>query len=90
LKKLKRQQVLVAGIETHVCVYQTASDLLKLGFEAQIMVDCVSSRTLENKNIAIEKMRDTGAKITSVETTLFELLKTAENKNFKEISRIVK
>jgi nicotinamidase-related amidase len=90
LKKLKRQQVLVAGIETHVCVYQTATDLLKLGFEPQVVIDCVSSRTLENKNIAIEKMRDTGAKITSVETALFELLKTAENKNFKEISRIVK
>ena len=90
LKSLKRKQVLVAGIEAHVCVYQTASALLSTGYEVQVVADCISSRTLENKNIAIAKMRDMGVSITSTEIALFELLKTTENKNFKDISLIVK
>jgi nicotinamidase-related amidase len=90
LKNMKRKQVLVVGIETHVCVYQTAADLLGLGFEPQIVIDCVSSRTVENKKAAVHTMRDMGIGVTSMEMALFELLKTAENKNFKEISRIVK
>ena len=90
LKSLKRKQVLVTGIESHVCVYQTASALLGLGYEVQVVADCVCSRAKENKNIAIEKMRDMGVSITSTEIALFELLKTAENKNFKDISLIVK
>jgi nicotinamidase-related amidase len=90
LKGLNRQQVLVAGIEAHVCVYQTASGLLNAGYEVQVVADCVSSRTMENKRIAIHKMRDQGVGITSTEIVLFELLKTAENKHFKDISLIVK
>ena len=90
LKSLKRKQVLVAGIEAHVCVYQTASALLSMGCEVQVVADSVSSRALENKKIAIHKMRDMGISITSTEIALFELLKTAENKNFKDISLIVK
>jgi nicotinamidase-related amidase len=90
LKSLKRKQVLVAGIEAHVCVYQTASALLSTGYEVQVVVDCVSSRTPANKKIAIHKMRDMGVSITSTEIALFELLKTAENKNFKDISLVVK
>lgn len=90
LKSSKRQQVLIAGIESHVCVYQTASALPGAGYEVQVVADCVSSRTLANKKIAIHKMRDVGISITSTEIALFELLKTAENKNFKDISQIVK
>ena len=90
LKSLKRKQVLVTGIESHVCVYQTASALLGLGYEVQVVADCVCSRAKENNSIAIEMMRDMGVSITSTEIALFELLKTAENKNFKDISLIVK
>lgn len=90
LKSLKRKHVLVAGIETHVCVYQTASGLVSMGYEVQVVADCVSSRVLANKNIAIDKLRDMGVNITSTEIALFELLGTAENKNFKDISLIVK
>jgi nicotinamidase-related amidase len=61
-----------------------------MGYEVQVVADCVSSRTIENKAIALEKMMDMGAQITSMETALFELLKTAENTHFKDISRIVK
>ncbi|OGO14670.1 MAG: hydrolase [Chloroflexi bacterium RBG_16_48_7] len=85
-----RSQVLIAGIEAHVCVYQTAMDLMRLGYEVQIVSDCVSSRSPENINVAIERLRSEGAKITSLEMALFELLGKAEGPKFKEISKIVK
>ncbi len=84
------QQVLVGGIETHVCVYQTVADLLELGYEVQVVKEAVSSRTAGNKDIGLQKMRDSGATFTSVETALFELLKVAEGDEFKEILAIVK
>lgn len=90
LKDLNRKQVLVAGIETHICVYQTAADLVAMGIEVQVVTDAVSSRTPENKAIGLQKMTDAGARLTSVETVLFELLRVAEGDAFKEIIRIVK
>ena len=90
LKALNRKQVLIAGIETHVCVYQTAVDLVDLGYEVQVVTDAVSSRKIENKEIGLQKMRDSGVSLTSVETALFELLKVAEGEQFKEILKIVK
>jgi nicotinamidase-related amidase len=90
LKALNRKQVLIAGIETHVCVYQSAADLVALGYEVEVVVDAVSSRTTENKEIGLQKLRDARVALTSVETALFELLKMAEGKLFKEIIKIVK
>ena len=90
LETLNRKQVLVIGIETHVCVYQTVMDLLKLGYDVHVVADAVSSRTLENKQIGLEKMKELGANLTTVEMALFELLKVAEGVNFKEIIGIVK
>ena len=90
LKALNRKQVLIAGIETHVCIYQTSSDLVDLGYEVQVVTDAVSSRNIENKEIGLRKMRDCGVSLTSVETALFELLKAAEGEQFREILKIVK
>ena len=90
LTDLGRRQVLLAGIEAHVCVYQTAMDLMERGFEVHVVADAVSSRTILNKDIALRTMRDAGASITSVETALFELLRVAEGEKFKEILKIVK
>lgn len=90
LSSLKRRQVLLAGIETHICVYQTAMDLIQAGYEVHIIGDAVSSRTPQNREIGIQKMRDGGAVLTSTETILFELLQTAEDARFKEIFKIVK
>ncbi len=87
---LKRKQVLLCGIETHVCIYQTAIGLKSEGYEVQVIADGVSSRTEGNKEIALQRMRDSGIGTTSVETVLFELLKTAEGKEFKEILKLVK
>jgi nicotinamidase-related amidase len=83
-------QFLISGIEAHICVYQTVRDLLSRNFEAEVVVDAVSSRTPANKEIGLEKMRDAGAHMTSTETALYELLEVAQGDRFKEILKIVK
>ena len=90
LKSSGRQQILMAGIETHVCVYQTTLDLLAEGYEVQIVTDAVSSRTPENRHIGLTRMKDAGAILTSTEMALFELLRVAEGPQFKQIAKIVK
>ncbi len=90
MRAIDREQILLVGMETHVCVYQTAIDLVKLGYEVYLVADAVSSRTLENKHVGIEAMRFGGAKITTVEMALFEMLAVAEGDKFKQIIKIVK
>jgi len=90
LKRLARKDVLLAGIETHICVYQTAAELLAAGYAVHVVADAVSSRTSANKAIGLAKMERAGAHVTSVETALFELQRIAEGPTFKELLRIVK
>ena len=90
LKKLTRNQVLLCGIETHVCIYQTAIDLLRQDFHVEIIADAVSSRALENKQTALNRLAAEGAKITCTEMVLFELLKTAEHPHFRQIAKLIK
>ena len=85
-----RDQALVCGIETHVCVSQTAIDLLESGLEVQVPLDAVSSRTEENKRVGLHKMERAGAVLTSVETALFELLRGSDAPEFKEVQALVK
>jgi nicotinamidase-related amidase len=90
LEKLNRKQVLITGIESHVCVYQTAIDMLNSGYEVQAVTECISSRTMENRKLGLKRMNQAGAVLTGVEMVLFELLKIAEGEKFKAISKIVK
>ncbi|MDQ7782020.1 MAG: hydrolase [Desulfomonilaceae bacterium] len=90
LEALNRRQILLAGMESHVCVYQTVADLRNKGYEVQVVADAVSSRTPENKAVGLERSREVGATITSTETALFELLKVAEGDRFKQMLKIVK
>lgn len=90
LAALNRTQIILTGIETHVCIYQTAADLLAEGCSVDIPADAVSSRTLANKKTALRRLTAQGANITSTEMALFELLKTAENPNFKQIAKLIK
>jgi nicotinamidase-related amidase len=90
LELSKKRTVLLAGIETHVCVLQTAIDLIERGFIPVVIEDCVSSRNPENKRIAIERMRREGAVITSCESLLFELCRVSGTDAFKAISKLVK
>ncbi len=90
LAVLNRLQVLICGIEAHICVYQTAVELQAAGYEVQVVADVVSSRSPVNREVALTRMQSAGVKLTTVEMLLFELLKSAEHPAFKEISRIIK
>ncbi|HUU09444.1 MAG TPA: nucleoside monophosphate kinase [Phycisphaerae bacterium] len=90
LEATGRRQVLLCGIETHICVYQTALDLLGRAYEVHVVADGVSSRTARNRDIGLGKIERAGGHRTSVETALFELLKVAEGDTFKAILKIVK
>jgi nicotinamidase-related amidase len=84
-----RDQVLVCGVETHVCVNQTVHDLLAGGVETHVAIDAVSSRTAANREPGLRKMEESGAILTSVETALFELLGAAGSDEFKTIQKLV-
>ena len=90
LKQIGKVNILIFGIEAHVCVLQTVLDLLALRYRPCVIEDCVSSRKLQDKVIAIERMRNSGAIISSFESILFELCQTAGNEQFKAISKLVK
>ncbi len=90
LESLTRRHVVLTGIECHVCVYQTALDLIRSGYTVHLVADAVSSRTAENREIGIQAMKSAGAHITSTEMVLFELLRTAADPKAKDIFKIVK
>ncbi len=90
LRHFNRNSIILCGIETHVCVYQTARDLIIEGYDVEIVKDITASRKEFEYNMGIEKIKQLGAGITSFETVLFELLKTASHPNFKEIQSLVK
>jgi nicotinamidase-related amidase len=85
-----RRQVLLCGIEAHVCVSQTALGLLEDGLEVHVARDAVSSRSEENREVGLRKMERAGAVVTSVEAALFELLGAAGSEEFKTVQRLVK
>jgi len=90
LKDLNRSQLVICGIEAHVCIYQTAIELRNHGFDCTVAADAVSSRSQTDLQIALERMRQGKIRITSVEMVLFELLKTSRHPQFKQISALIK
>ncbi|MGA3601327.1 hydrolase [Lysinibacillus agricola] len=90
LKASGRTQFIVTGIETHICVYQTARQLKEQGFEVEVVVDAVSSRTKANKELGLEKMKALGILPTSTEMILYELLQHADHPHFKTVLQLVK
>lgn len=90
LKSFNKNQIVICGIETHVCVHQTAADLITEGFDVYVAKDaCASRRKYEFKQ-GIERMQENGAKISCVEIILFEWLKSAKNLKFKEVQALIK
>jgi len=85
-----RRQVMVAGIETHVCVFQTVRDLVEQGYETFVCADAVTSRFEEHRRIALEQMRDLGAVVTTAETAIFDLLHLCGTPEFKRVSPLVR
>ena len=85
-----RQDVLLAGVEAHVCVLQTALDLLEAGYRVHLVEDAVGSRTPENREIGIARARRHGADPASVESVLFELMGTSRHPRFKDVQALIK
>ena len=84
------RHVLVCGIEAHICVNQTAHDLLARGYRVHLLVDCVSARAAENRQLGLSKMRASGALPSSTELALFELMRDARHEQFKAIQKLIK
>lgn len=90
LARTGRRQVVVAGMESHVCVFQTVRDLGKAGYWVFVPEDAVSSRTESNRQLGLRLMEKAGATVTSTETVLFDLLRQAGTPEFKELSALIK
>ena len=90
LKKNGAKKVIVVGIEAHVCVLQTVLDLLSMGYEVYVPNDGISSRRKNDWMVAVKRMTEEGAVITTVETAIFELLKEAGTPEFKEVLEVIK
>jgi nicotinamidase-related amidase len=90
LERAGARQVLLCGIEAHVCVNQTAHDLLARGYQVHLLTDCISSRSVQNKQVGLEKMLRSGALPSSTEMALFELMRDARHEQFKAIQKLIK
>lgn len=90
LNELGVRQVVVCGLETHICVSQTVHDLLDRGFEVHILSDCVASRFEYNRLAGMSKMLRSGAIGSSIEMAFFELMRDARHEQFKEIQALIK
>jgi len=90
LKETGKKTVILTGMESHICVLQTAMDLIEAGYKVYGVLDCMASRTPENKELAKTRMMQAGVTMTSYEAVLFELANDAGNPNFKQVAAIVK
>lgn len=90
LEDLGADNVILCGIETHVCVNQTAHDLLDQGLSVHLLTDCVGSRFEHDKRAGLKKMRSSGVISTSVEMVLFEMMRDAKHPKFREIQTLIK
>ncbi|MCG8613879.1 MAG: hydrolase [Pseudomonadales bacterium] len=85
-----RKHIILCGIETHICVYQSAMQLLEAGYEVTILEDATSSRTPENRSLGVRKMISKGVSPSSVEMLLFELMGDATDPDFREVALLIK
>lgn len=90
LQTAKAKQVVLCGLETHICVSQTAHDLISAGYEVHLLTDCVASRYSHDREAGLKKMIDSGVVPSSMEMALFELMRDAKHEQFKEIQDLVK
>ncbi len=89
-KVMGEKKFVLTGIETHICVLQTALDMLKYGFEVYLAVDCTSSRKAIDRDVAVQRMVQEGVKLTTAEAVIYDLLRDAEHEKFREVLEIVK
>lgn len=90
LKNIQRKQIIIFGIETHICVSQSANALVEAGYEVFVVSDACGSRAETEHLAGLSRMKDNGVKTVTTEIVLFELLKSAKHPNFKEIQNLIK
>lgn len=90
IKELSCTHFVLCGIEAHVCVLQTAKDLMQAGYHVTVLNDAITSRSVYDFSTAIGELRDAGVRISSTETVIFELLRGSDSPSFKEISALIK
>ena len=90
LEQAGARQAVLCGIEAHVCVNQTAHDLLARGYRVHLLTDCISARAAHNKQVGLQKMQQSGALPSSAEMALFELMRDARHEQFKAIQKLIK
>ena len=90
LKKRKVKQVILCGLETHICVSQTAHDLLDRGFQVHVLIDCVCSRFEHDKQAGLAKMAASGVVASSMEMAFFEIMGDSKHEQFKEIQNLIR
>ncbi|MFW5450686.1 MAG: isochorismatase family protein [Methylophagaceae bacterium] len=89
IELLKRKQIILVGMECHICILQTAIDLMARDFQVYIVSDGVSSRTKDNYNNGLQRMRDAGVIITNLESVIFEWLGDAKHPQFKTLAKLI-
>jgi nicotinamidase-related amidase len=90
IKKYNKKNIIICGIEAHVCVLQTVVDCIAAGYEVILVEDCISSRKTNDKQVGIKRAVNEGAKLTTYESILFELTRKAGSDTFKTISKLIK
>lgn len=90
LGRLNKRNVIIAGIETHVCILQTAIDLKAMSYNVMVVEDCVSSRKISDKETALKRLNQEDVLLGSYESILLELCRESGTNTFKEISKLIK
>ena len=90
LREKHIEQVMIVGIEAHICVSQTVHDLLKLGYQVHLISEAIGARLPHNREVALSKMQNSGAFISSIEMALFEMMKSADAAEFKAVQQLIK
>ena len=90
LEKFQSKQVVLCGVEAHVCVNQTAHDLLAAGYQVHLLTDCVASRYQHDREAGIRKMLTSGVIPSSMETALFEMMRDSRHEKFRDVQALIK
>ena len=90
LRSRQIKQAVVCGIEAHICVAQTVLDLLAEGIDVHLLIDCITSRKRESKDVALHRLTQAGAVLSNLEMALFEMMRTADSPQFKAVQSLIK
>lgn len=90
IDSLQREHLIVAGVEAHICVLQSVLGLKNRGYKTYVAIDCIGSRKVLDKEVAVQRMIQEGIRVATLESILFEVVQNAKDEHFKDISRLIK